>query len=258
MNMADKKQISGFSLIELTLVIMIIAFLVGTIVFSTQARLDASRIFITKSRMETIVDAMDRYVENYGHIPCPALISVPPDDPNYGWGSGTNSDGASCIQSLTFFDSGNPTNGEIAMGMVPYKTLIPNVDGSIAVDGWGNRFSYFVTERYTRRINYRDLSDIGNNYVISSQPDGGSPYDYVSTNGVGGDIAYILLSHGPNGAYAYKDKDGSQISVSSPTAVDTENGVAGDNQFVVRMPDATNDDILLYKNKWQLPSYINE
>ncbi len=254
--MADnKKQNSGFSLIELTLVIMIISFLIGTIVFSTQARLDASRIYTTKSRMETIIGAIDRYVENYGHIPCPAAINITPINPNYGWGSGTNAADANCIQAITVH-RGDPANGDIVMGMVPYKTLIPNVDGSIAVDGWGNRFSYFVTEIYTRRINYRDLSDVGNNYII--KPNADSANDYVQANGEGGDIAYILLSHGPNGAYAYKDKDGTQVIIDNPTQVDHNNSGGEENRFLVRMPDLTNDDILLYKNKWQLPSYINE
>jgi len=55
---------SGFSFIELTFVLIIVAVVISTIVFTTQARLDASRIFVTKERMQTIMDAIDRYVEN--------------------------------------------------------------------------------------------------------------------------------------------------------------------------------------------------
>ncbi|MDX1950046.1 MAG: hypothetical protein SFT90_06065 [Rickettsiales bacterium] len=251
----DKNKIQGFSLLELTAVIIIISFIVSTIVFTTQARLDASRIYVTKERMQTIMDSIDRYVENYGHIPCPANPSVSRVNANYGWGTGTNATVANCPQASTFFASGSGTYGDIVVGMVPFKTLVPPLDPSIAVDGWGNRFSFFVTERYTNRSNYKLATGVGANYNISNLPDG-TGTNYIDTTN--GDVAYILLSHGPNGDYAYRDKDGTQLSLATHLTSDTENGVAGDAQFVCAMPNALNDDILVYKNKWQLPNFIND
>ena len=52
--------------------------------FSIQARTDASKLYVTKERMQIIMAAMDRYAELYGHLPCPAA-RVARTDSDYGW-----------------------------------------------------------------------------------------------------------------------------------------------------------------------------
>ncbi len=119
---------SGFSLIEISLVIVIIAVLVGMAVFSTQSRMDAARTYMTKQRMQTIMDAIDRYVEQYGKLPCPYDIGVARTDVDYGAG-----DEISCGGDLIDL-------GGVSLGGVPFKTL--GLDSQTAVDGWDMRFQY--------------------------------------------------------------------------------------------------------------------
>lgn len=250
-NKSDRQdKEAGFSLVELTFVVAIIAVVISTVVFTTQARLDVARIFTTKERMQIIVDSIARYVESYGHVPCPSLITAPRTDADYGWATGSNS--GNCPQAIELYDDPAPTGTkDVVLGMVPINSLIPVLDPQTAVDGWGNRFSYVISENLSVKANYTSQDSL---ITLANHPNTGSGY---SVNIPHNDIAYLLISHGPNGHGAYRDKTASQISITSPTNDDAENS-DNDNIFSQSMPLAQYyDDIILSKTKWQLPEPIN-
>jgi type II secretory pathway pseudopilin PulG len=249
---------SGFSLVEISLIIVIIAFILGAITFTVQARRDMTNIYTTKERMQSVIDAIDRYVENYGHLPCPANPTIADTNPNFGWGTGSNSSTANCPQAVTLVNDGDD-DLDLMIGMIPFKSLIPPLPHQVAVDGYNNRFSYIVVQGYTNVDNYTNSStDLGDNFIICN---------HLSCSGAGtniaasGDIAYILISHGEHDHNAYADKiPGSgtnKVSLSSPRTDDAENGDA-DRTFVFTMPSKDFDDIIIVKNRWQLPNYLNE
>ncbi len=254
----EENSESGFSLVELTFVIVIIAVVISTIVFTTQARLEVARIFTTKERMQIISDSIERYVERYGHLPCPAQYDANRlTDNDYGWATGSDANysitpAGNCAQAEELYDSGN---GDVVRGMVPIRSLIPALDGAMAVDGWGNRFAYIIAENFSVRENYAGTgTNTSTEIRIANHPDKGSGYIGYDIQ----DAIYILLSHGPNGHGARKDKNPSvTINASNDSATDREN-VDSDQYFSQSMPYGDfYDDIMIIGTRWRLPDPIN-
>lgn len=259
--MIKNENSQGFTLIETVIVIAIVGFIFGTIIFTTQARIEASRIYVTKSRMQLVSDAIANYVRTFGHLPCPADITNFRNDDNYGYGNGTNVDGANnCIKGVSI---GTSSGSRVVRGMVPFKSLFPKIDSQSSVDAWGNRFTYIITEDYSKFDEYQAASELGNGYIICTQLDSctSGTNNLVANNGPAhakGDVAFILLSHGPTGHDANRDKnpDTPLFSNLALSALDREN-TDGDIIFVQSMPTIGYKDILIYKNRWQLPNYAN-
>lgn len=247
----------GFSIIELTFVIVIVGTVISMIVFTTQARLDVARIFTTKERLEIIIDAIERYAETYGHLPCPAQIDATKDDLDYGWATGSAGSGVGdCSQATLVHEDASGNSGDLVKGMVPIRSLIPPLDAQMAVDGWGNRFTYFLSENFSVIDNY---GGTGSNTLgiirVYNNADTGSGFVGSGTSG----HAYALLSHGPNGHGAYKDRSpSSAIDLDGDeTSNDTENA-DDDDAFTQSMPLAQYyDDILITRFRWQLPDLLN-
>lgn len=258
--MIKSKNLKGFTLIETVIVIAIVGFIFGTIIFTTQARIEASRIYITKSRMQLVSDAIANYVRTFGHLPCPADITNFRNDNNYGYGNGTNVSGANnCIKATS---NGSTSTSRIVAGMVPFKSFFPKIEAQASVDAWGNRLTYIITEDYSKFDTYQNSTEVGSGYTICSQLSscGASTNNLVENNGSSarGDIAFILLSHGPTGHSAYRDKSPSAELASGLAlgTMDAEN-TDGDSTFIQAMPSNGYKDILIFKNRWQLPDYAN-
>lgn len=216
------------------------------IVFTTQSRMDAAKLYLTKERMQLIMDAMDRYVAQYGHLPCPVLITMSKTDNSYGIDS--IEDGNCTDGSITVLldDSGS----RYLLGAFPYKSL--GLEPQDIVDGWGMRFDYILTEKYTDPANYTDPdAEFGKSYTINNISDTNIAEDV--------DVAYIMISHGPNVFGGYRDKDGARVpGAGSGSSAVAEGDNADDNRGFYTYPQtSTFDDILIYKPRWQLPKYIN-
>lgn len=230
---------SGFSLIEISLVIVIIAVLVGMAVFSTQSRMDAARTYMTKQRMQTIIDAIDRYVEQYGKLPCPYDIGVARTAGGYGVGDENDCINSGLIRIST----------DVYLGGVPFKTL--GLDSQTAVDGWDMRFQYAVVGAYTSKVSFTDYADTSNsrNFTVFNKA------GENTTSRV--DAAYLLLTTGPNGYGGYRDKNGNRASSTGASDFELENADASDEEFFQFIPNNEMDDIVLLKTRWQLPKFIN-
>lgn len=83
MNNGHKDQ-HGFSLIELAIVIIISGVLLAAAVTAYKQYTEKQRIISTQARVETITQAMDRFLATYGHYPCPASFSAAPGSANFG------------------------------------------------------------------------------------------------------------------------------------------------------------------------------
>ena len=187
-------------------------------------------------------------------MPCPSDVDVLRTNSNYGWATGSNT--GNCSQATTLQDS---ADNDVVMGMFPYKSMVPRLDPSTVIDGWGNRFSYIVNEDFTLKSNYETALYTETRIEIANFDDNDT---------LNADAAFVLISHGPNAHGAYVGKSPAsgttvrQITISSPSSNDTENswvsGAGGDAAvFVQAMPQSGYDDILLYKPKWRLPEPIN-
>lgn len=260
-----KTAVSGFTLIEISLVIVIIAILVGMAVFSTKARMDASKVFLTKQRMQTIMDTMDRFIEDYGFVPCPVNPTISRSDDNYGLGTCLSNDGSGVCQTSTDEDCNlavvsTTGTSHVKMGGVPFKVL--GLDSQTAVDGWGNRFDYIVSEKHTSRTFFTHTTGDLPGWDETT-PDSFSimnkARDEIDQNN---EVVYILISHGPNGYGGISDKTATASSTASASSFEVENSDLDDPDITVAtyyqfQPDKDSDDIVVFKTLGQLPKFIN-
>ena len=222
---------SGFSLVEMTIVLVIIGPLLATVISAGAAAIEAQRIASTKERLQFIIDTVDDYVRVYGYLPCPADPTDATTDANFGLGTGTNTGTCTAgnIEEYT-------TDGTVR-GMVPVTTLgIPEI---LSLDGWGRRFSYVVDEDVTDLAGYGvDTPDI----IVENA----SGTDYTTS------AAVMVLSHGPNGYGAWTGK-GIALGTTGAGTPELENtNSTTDSEYVDVYPTSTFDDIVLYKSVWQL------
>lgn len=121
----------GFSLVEMAVVLIILGFVLGALLLPLQAQ--RSQLFRsqTESTLEIAKKALLGFAQSQGRLPCPATLL---------------SNGA---ESLTAGACSQQT------GLLPASTLgIQSTDvQGYALDGWGNRILYSVTQVNTATVN---------------------------------------------------------------------------------------------------------
>lgn len=122
--MLIKKMDSGFTLVEMAMVLLIIGLLLGGLVPTLSSQMEAQRVSETRKQLEEIQQALVGFAVSNGRLPCPASTSSNGEESPLGGGNCTN-----------FYD-----------GFVPAATLgITSVNGqSLVADGWGNAIRYAV------------------------------------------------------------------------------------------------------------------
>ena len=116
---------SGFTLIELAVVLVIVGLLVGSLVGSITSRIETTRRDNTIKKLEEIKLAIFGYASAQGRLPCPATA--------LGGGQEQPAGGGACV---TLY------------GFVPGRTL--GLSGAynrdnLLIDSWGNPFRYSVS-----------------------------------------------------------------------------------------------------------------
>jgi len=261
----NQKEKTAFSLVELSVVLVIISILVvGTIQVSVTTSRN-SKYQITKQRIEAIYQAMGNYLLANAKLPCPAsIIALKASDTNYGLAGTTDGD---CNDGAGVYLGDSVGNSDhLVYGMVPTKTL--GLPSEIGEDGFGNKFTYILAigfseddisssstgfgsmSTYTGLISVQESLD-GTNYLVNSN-----------------DAAFVIISHGANGYGAFGANSSSQSSTSGSSddeqsnfgssftsvgANDTATFYSTDSKFVSRGDsDETFDDILFYKTRNQM------
>ena len=123
--MMNKKISSGFTLIEMAIVMVIIGVLIGAAILPLKAQRDTAHIKQARNELKTIEEAIYGFAIANGRLPCPAQPG-------------------SAVEDLP--GGGNCTN--TSRGFVPANTLglsgNTNCD-SLLIDPWGNPYRYSVT-----------------------------------------------------------------------------------------------------------------
>lgn len=258
-NSLKNKKNSGFTLVELALVLVIAGMLLSLAASVGAARIDGQRIKDTNARMNFIMAAIKQYVRNYKHLPCPAAITGATSletSTSFGFGAGTNIDDTPTGNCTATAFGANT----IEIGAVPVREL--GISPAVTVDGWGNRIVYAVDEDLTyvdRDIDPITTTPCGTNGGIV----GGGYTDFATagtldvtltdgTTSITTAAAVLLMSHGPNGIGAYFASSGTKSTATS-TAGEAENYDYNDDIFAQGFPTSTFDDIVVFAEKWQLP-----
>lgn len=122
------KSACGFSLIEMSIVLAIVALLLGGLLPTLSSQVEQRRTNETNKQINEIKEALIGFAISNGRLPCPAS---------------TSSNG---IESPVGGNCTNPYNG-----FVPAATLgISAIDAQgFALDGWSNRIRYAVTTKHS-------------------------------------------------------------------------------------------------------------
>ncbi len=191
---------SGFTLVELAVVIAIVATLVTVGASMGQDAISFSKRYVTQKRLVSVEEALDAFVDKYGFLPCPADLTLQP-------GTSSAFGEQNCTATGTGIVEVTDANGDVLMGALPVRAL--QLPDNYASDAWNSKLLYAVSEDMAidsassvqhgtlyinndGNINIRAGNSAGTNFSLTTTTDAAS---------------YVVVSFGENraGAYPYRD-----------------------------------------------------
>lgn len=125
------RSVRGFTLVELAVVLAIVGLLLGSILYTLSAQVEARNFSETNRRLEQARELLLAYVVVHGRLPCPATLA---------------SNGVESIATAAASGTGGTCSAYYA-GYLPAVTLgfSPTNDSGAAIDAWGNGIRYAVS-----------------------------------------------------------------------------------------------------------------
>jgi prepilin-type N-terminal cleavage/methylation domain-containing protein len=236
----------AYSLIELSIVLVIISTLVAGALTISVDNLKNDQTRLTKERMDRVYKILGGYIRVNKSLPCPASLTKVKSVDSTDYGASGNCTTVSGVTAIS-------TN--YILGAVPTRTL--GLPSEYAEDAFGSKIVYFVDKRFTTaatlnaapNFGQTNFSTMANNqlsatpsnlWLIQSNPSG-SRQD-VTPNAVVG-----MVSAGQNKLGAYNARSSSANPTSSDADEATNsNGLAS---TMISSSPASNsfDDLVFYK-----------
>lgn len=263
LKMTGKKFRKAYSLIELSIVILIISILITGALSVSVGSINNTKIKTTNDRMKEIYKAIGNYLVTNKRLPCPAsLKKVKTVDSDYGaevGGGGGGCVGAGVYQSTT--------TTTLYYGMVPVRALgLPN---DMAEDAFESKIVYIVNKNFTNLIettpNFSNATFATAAYTsiinVKEKPAGVAQDATL-------DAIMALVSYGANKYGAFnanaatqnpRSSDSDELNNDATTFVDsgTPNAVF-DNVLVASSGNSDIfDDVVLFKRRNDLVSDFN-
>ena len=252
---SDKKNHKkAFSLIELSIVIVIVSILItGALSVSVNA-INNSKTKVTKERLSEIYKALGNYVVVNKKLPCPAPVTdIKSTTSTYGTAASTSL----CASTSGVSISGSSTN--LARGMLPVKTL--GLPYDMAEDGFGDKFEYIVDKNHTV-ASTGAASDFGTattaNITIYEKP-GSATAQTIETA-----AAFAIVGFGGNkyGAYGFDSATRNTLPTDTQEAFNAPSSSSDNttytNSFYVSSGNSdVFDDVVFYKTRNTLVSDFN-
>jgi prepilin-type N-terminal cleavage/methylation domain-containing protein len=214
----------GFTLLEMAIVLLIVALLLGGLLPTVSGRIEQQRTSEVRKQLDEIQQAVIGYAIANGRLPCPASSSS----------SGAES----------FAAGGGAANGNCSNfydGYVPAATLgLAATDSQgYADDPWNNRIHYAVTtsnsNAYTRTNGMRatGMSSLAPNLLVCSTATGISATSCASGTALTASpgVPAVIYSTGSNGGYGGTGAD----EAANPNPNSSNN----DRVFVIHMPSSS-------------------
>lgn len=200
---------SGFTLIELGIVVAIISIMLGGILSVANQKIRLAKQQELQIKLDSIENALKTFRKANGYLPCPGDLTEQTDGTDFGRQAAVPGTCTGGSPTANFDDS-----AETVAGSVPVRDI--NLPDSYAFDPWGGYIMYAVDIRATSASTFTinklsDTSDIGSMTVLDAE--GGNRTTVA--------IA-VLVSFGPNGHGAYQ-VGGSRKFVGSTNAEEQEN-----------------------------------
>lgn len=254
------KKISGFSLVEMAVVLAIVALLLGGLMPMLSGQMEIQHIRDTRKQLDEIKDALIGFATTNGRLPCPASST------SNGMESFCTNATDPCGSEVL---SPTPAHGRCTSpynGFVPAATLgITPVDShGYMLDGWNNRIHYAVTNVNVASVytftapgamrnavqppgSFANLnSDL---YVCASSPNPATPSQSVTNCGAATILTStapaVIYSTGTNGSYGGSGTD--ELANANPYANPTPSPNSyEDKVFVSHDQTPTFDDIVVW------------
>lgn len=201
----------GFSLIELAIVLVVVALLLGGLLVPLTMQMEQQRIRETQKAIEEIKEALIGFAIVNHYLPCPALSAT-----NGGEGPRV---GNECVPRV---------------GYVPWGAL-----GASKLDGWGRIFRYSVTPAYTNNTAFFSLTPTPRDITIMTRDTTGALVNLSNT----ADIPVVIVSHGKNGYLGTTDtgivvpnssaNDPDEVANASPAGLSFVTRTMSDNSAAV-------------------------
>lgn len=211
------KKSEGFTLVELSVVMVLIGIVMTMGMKMLNATLDNAAFSETKIKQERIKTALISYLRTNGKLPCPDNAA----------GVATGLESTPCA-----------TNQNDSFGVIPWQTL--GIPRDAALDGWGNFFTYKVvngigaTKNWTSKTlaNPFSITELRNPSVgltIKELNATSTALVDVTTSGAVG-----IVSHGKNGFGAKTSKAATRVPTDDAGDGEKTNADSTGTTFVVR------------------------
>ena len=211
-----RKQ-SGFTLVELTVVLVIVALLIGGLLVPLSTQQDIRSRQETEKSLSEIKEALIGYAAINGRLPCPADRSVATGTASAGTESVTAVGGpCSCTTAASGIAGPgaicNDTAPESITGAIPWASL-----GLRESDAWGQRYTYRVTTRFARLANSQTdfactppSNPVSAAFALCSQ---GDMTIRITAGGtaIASNVPAVIVSHGRNSQGGFMT-NGTQIA----------------------------------------------
>jgi prepilin-type N-terminal cleavage/methylation domain-containing protein len=224
---------SGFSLIEIAIVLFIIALLLGGLLPTVSSQMEQQKRNDTKKLMEEVRESLLGYVMTNGRLPAPAcgtIATIP--------GTANNA-GIELVAASAALCTSSPND----IAVLPWATL-----GIKETDAWGNRFSYRITSAFSNAVTPGTsasftLATNGNMTIRES----------TAGNTISSNTPVIFWSHGVNACGAYTPS-GTRVDDDPATAAPTycadadqlENTNDTNTTYISKNTTAAFDDMVLW------------
>jgi prepilin-type N-terminal cleavage/methylation domain-containing protein len=210
---------SGFTLVEIAIVLLIVGLLIGGMMAPLASQLEQRRVTDTKRAMEDAREALFGFALRNGYLPCPAVSS-------------TNG-----LEDRT----GNLCNKRF--GYLPWTTL-----GVSRLDGWDRVMAYSVTPAFTDSLTPFTLQT-PRDITIGTRNTAGQLVQASDMN----DIPAAIISFGRNGYGATSNQDTLIADAGVGNVDEKVNLQAGGTTLVARdiaedarAPGGAFDDLVLW------------
>lgn len=252
------RQKSGFSLIEIAIVLVIVSVLITIVAVPMSAQRELSHRTETSKQLELAKEAIVGFALANGRLPCPALVS------------GTCTTGRECFCSEQTAISGactstttkpspyigrcaafGTTANSLSVGFLPAATLgiSPTDDNGFAIDGYGTNANliYYAVSRYPAvGLNFALTNDDGIKNATMATVSAASPLltvcptstlNCTTANSLTSLAPFVVFSLGDNAAAPF-------ASLSAKEQANLDNDTS--HIFVSGTKDDTFDDILTW------------
>lgn len=229
---------SGFTLVELAIVILISGILLVSWLDASRVWLENRRRDTTMERISLIHDAMTHYYARNSAYPCPVapVVSRPDVKTDYCATLDAATQRQAEQHGVAFITS--KAGRRIVEGAVPYRQL--DIPRESTIDGWGNQFTYAVTGSLTTHDTF-NANDGGIDIVDEND---------TSLIEPSASALWAVASHGPDGSGAFYD--GAHSAQSCPSGHRDTLNCLHQGRFEVAPTGRANgkeyyDDIVFYR-----------